>query len=141
METAPLMPRAFLLLAGAEARAAENAAQATYLDPSIAPVMPILMGAPSLVRFQETIGRRWQAVEVVRSAYGWYVRLASGVDGFAIVARTAERGGSLDGSLAEAAAWARDWVAYAPDARYAFIRTHDLSEAEIRYLNEERLDG
>lgn len=140
METAPLMPPAFLLLAGAEARAAENAAQATYLDPSIAPVMPILMGAPSLVRFQETIGRRWQAVEVVHSVYGWYVRAASGLDDFAILARCVQRGGHLDGSLRDAVRYARSWVLSGAD-RYAFVRTHDLSEAEIHSLNEERLDG
>lgn len=121
-----LMPAAFRLLFGAQARRAETAAQNAAVARN--PVDPALADSRSLVRWQETEGRQWSSVVLVHSIYGWYVRSSTGLDGFAIMAATRERGGRLDGSFVDAAKWAAAWVEQDTTRRYAYVRAYDLTQ-------------
>ena len=57
-------------------------------------------------------------VEIVKSIYGYGVRYDSGLQGFGILSRAQETGGTLEG----AESFARNWVAQDPDRRYAWRR-------------------
>jgi len=123
-----LIPPAFHLLFGAAARRSETAAMYAAVQPS--KWAPGSVDSKSLMRWQETEGRLWRSVELVKSIYGWTVRASSGLDGFALMAATKERGGRLDGSFVDAAKWAAEWVALYPERRYAYVRAYDLSQDE-----------
>ena len=123
-----LMPAAFHLLFGAQARRDETAAMYAAVKPST--YMPGSADSQSLMRWQEGPGRAWSSVVLVHSIYGWYVRATSGLDGFAIMAATRERGGRLDGSFVEAAKWAAAWVEMDTAHRYAYVRAYDLTQDE-----------
>lgn len=60
-------------------------------------------------------------VEIVESNYGCSVRYDSGLQNFGLVASS--RAGELDGTLADAERFAREWVARDPERRYAWKRT------------------
>src|SRR5262245_5222035 len=119
-----LMPKGFRVLAGADARREENAAQARWT----------LTQSSGLARFQETWGRKYRPIEVVSSIYGWYVRHGSGLQGFAIIENTLARGGRLDGSLSAAVDYAQEWVTQVPHS-YAYIRTGSLSADDAYTLD------
>jgi len=123
-----LMPAAFHLLFGAAARREETAAQLAAVKPSA--YAPGLADSQSLTRWQETAGRRWSSVVLVHSIYGWTVRASSGLDGFALLAATRERGGRLDGTFVDAAKWAAEWVEMDTAHRYAYVRAYDLTRDE-----------
>src|SRR5687767_14614927 len=107
-----LMTDAFLLVAGSEARRAENASRNAAAKPS--KYAPDSVDSKSLVAWQEQEGRKWRSVEVVSTMRGWSVRASSGLDNFALL-YVAE-------SFTDAIAWCRRWVE--EDAyRYAFVRT------------------
>jgi hypothetical protein len=74
---------------------------------------------------QHDRGRR--SVELVKSACGWTVRCASGLDNFQLVA-----GGRHDahwpGTYAAAAAWGINWANEDPQSRECFVRKADAEE-------------
>jgi hypothetical protein len=80
---------------------------------------------PELQEDQHARGRR--SVEVVKSACGWTVRCASGLDNFHLVA-----GSRLDahwpGSYAAAAAWGINWANEDPENRECFVRKTDAED-------------
>ena len=133
---APPMPPSFFLLVGEAARRAETASQLATVRPS--EFASGSFDSANLMRWQETTGRQWRSVELVKSIYGWYVRASSGLDGFAILAATRERGGRLDGTFENALEWATAWCEQDPDHRYAYVREFDASDEPdtLRYVKE-----
>lgn len=74
-----------------------------------------------LCRWQcEMHSRGFLRIELIKSVYGWYLRNASGLDGFSILAGT--RSGQVDGTLKDALRWARTWFESAPTKRIVFTR-------------------
>jgi hypothetical protein len=74
---------------------------------------------------QHDRGRR--SVEVVRSACGWAVRCASGVDNFQLVAGS-RHGAQWPGTYAAAAAWGINWASEDPANRECFVRRADAEQ-------------
>jgi len=74
---------------------------------------------PELQEDQRNRGRH--SVEVVKSAYGWTVRCASGLDNFQSVAASGCDAHS-PGSYAAAAAWGINWANDDPGNRECFVR-------------------
>jgi len=83
-------------------------------------------------------GRR--SVEVVKSAYDWTVRCASGLDNFQLVA-----GSGCDahrpGSYAAAAAWGINWANEDPENRMCFVRRADAEEIVTIEVETQGLGG
>lgn len=133
---APPMPPSFFLLVGEQARRDETAHMLANVRPST--YAPGSSDSQSLTRWQETAGRQWTSCELVKSIYGWGVRAASGLDGFAILAATRDRGGRLDGTFEDALEWATVWCEQDPTRRYAFVREYDLREEPdtLRFVKE-----
>ena len=67
---------------------------------------------------RERASRGITGAEIVKSIYGYGLRYDSGLQGFSILSRAQETGGTLEG----AEAWARNWVAQDPDRRYVWRR-------------------
>jgi hypothetical protein len=109
------MPEGFVMIAGEQARTDENQSRNAT--------------SRTLTGWQETNGRFWSSVEVMESIYGWYVRATSGLDGFAIMAATKQRGGPLDGTFEAAAQWAINWCEQDSKRRYAYVRRSALARA------------
>lgn len=65
---------------------------------------------------------------LIKSIYGWTVRYDSGLQDFGIIA--GPRQGNLDGTLAAAEAFAKAWVAEAPQQRYVWVYADELATAE-----------
>ena len=74
---------------------------------------------------QHNRGRR--SVEVVKSAYGWTVRCASGLDNFELLAGS-RCDADWPGTYAAAAAWAINWANEDPGNRECFVRKADAEE-------------
>jgi hypothetical protein len=81
---------------------------------------------PKLAEDQHRRGRR--SVEVVKSAYGWTVRCASGLDNFQLVAGSCRHGAHWPGTYAAAAAWGINWANEDPENRECFVRRADAEE-------------
>lgn len=65
----------------------------------------------------------WEArgiigVEIVKSIYGYSVRYDSGLQGFGLVMRSQDIGGTLEAAID----WVKAWVAEKPDCRYGWYR-------------------
>ncbi len=80
---------------------------------------------PKLQEDQHHRGHR--SVEVVKSAYGWTVRCASGLDNFHLVAGR-RHGAHWPGTYAAAAAWGINWANQDPQNRECFVRKADAEE-------------
>lgn len=108
----------FILLAGKpEEWDEEVREQATrFANPSAR------VNLPELQANQHARGRR--SVELVKSAYGWAVRSASGLDNFQLVAGS-RRDPHWPGTYAAAAAWAINWANEDPENRECFVRKAD----------------
>lgn len=63
--------------------------------------------------------------ELVESIYGWSVRYASGLHGFALLASA--RASAVDGSRADAERWAAEWVAEDPAHRFVTAMTAEAA--------------
>lgn len=102
----------WIVIAGAELKA--------ELSAEIEARVPVRFGyreSEALCAVQREQARRGiLAAELVESVYGWSVRYASGVQNFGLLASS--RRGQVDGSRADAEAWARRWVAQDPGRRY-----------------------
>lgn len=114
----PPMPEGFVMLAGEEARKAENASRDANVAPSW--THPGSKDSTSLVSWQENAGRAWRSVEVVSTLRGFSVRATSGLDNFALL--------HVASDFQDAVRWARAWVAEAPASRYAYTRTYVLRD-------------
>lgn len=83
----------------------------------------------ALWRLQEEQGRRGiVGAKLTTSLNGWYLRYDSGAQNFGIIANSRVRGGRLDGSYADCARAAKDWVAGDPTLRYAWVLESDLRD-------------
>jgi hypothetical protein len=80
---------------------------------------------PELQEEQHDRGRR--SVEVVKHAYGWTVRCASGLDNFQLVAGS-RHDARWPGTYAAAAAWGINWANEDPVKRECFVRKADAEE-------------
>jgi hypothetical protein len=69
---------------------------------------------------REHAARQIVGVEIVASIYGHSVRYDSGLQDFGLLAGS--RSGQLDGTLADAERFAREWVERDPTRRYAWRR-------------------
>ncbi len=67
---------------------------------------------------REQAGRGITGVEIVQSIYGYSVRYDSGLQGFGLLVRSRDLGGTLKA----AEAYCRNWVAQEPLKRYAWRR-------------------
>lgn len=123
-----LIREGFYLVAGAEAQQAEDASRQRNVIAS--QNRPGNFGSGSVVYWQTHEGRQFRVAEVTSSIYGWYIRSASGLDGFSILA-SSRPGSELDGSFTAAAKWAEEWVSEDSAHRYAFARTYDLQQSGL----------
>ena len=124
--TEPAMPPSFHLLVGEQARRDETASM--YANVRMSEYDPTKAESQSLTAWQASTGRQWRSVELCKSIHGWTVRAGSGLDGFALLAATRERGGRLDGTFENALEWATAWCDQDPAHRYAYVREYDLRE-------------
>jgi hypothetical protein len=109
-----LDPAHFTIVAGHEAVAASRASQDRH----------VVDGGESLVRWQEQEGSRWIGAEIVKSIYGYGLRYASGLQGFAVIFGHHDRG--YDGTYETAVRYAQWWVDLDPEHRYVFVRNSAL---------------
>ena len=96
---------------------------------------------PKLQEDQHRRGRR--SVEVVKSAYGWTVRCASGLDNCHLVVGS-RHGAHWPGTHSAAAAWGINWANEDPGNRECFVREADAEEivtieVEMQGLGGERI--
>ncbi len=77
---------------------------------------------------QHDLGRR--GAILVAGVYGWYVRATTSLQEPSILENTGIRGGSLDGSQAEAIAWGKAWAEADPTNREFVARKADLWEGK-----------
>jgi hypothetical protein len=114
----------FVLLAGKPEKWDEEVRQqATRVaDPNIR------VGLPELQEHQHSCGRR--SVELIKSAYGWTVRSASGLENFQLVAGS-RRDPRWPGTYTSAAAWAINWVNADPENRECFVRKAEAQEIVV----------
>ncbi len=80
---------------------------------------------PKLQEDQHDRGRR--SVEVVKSAYGWTVRCAPGLDNFQLLSGS-RHDADWPGAYAAAAAWGINWANEDPENREFFVRMADAEE-------------
>lgn len=125
------MPDGFEMIYGHNARTDENRSRDAHVSKSS--YRPGCYDTQTLTDWQGSQGRTWRSVEVMESIYGWYVRASSGLDGFAIMASTIQRGGKLDGTYEDAAKWAIEWCRENPMMRYAYVRTSALARAKASH--------
>jgi hypothetical protein len=111
----------FILLAGRP----ENWDEQVRQHPSRAAEQNVRVNLPELQEDQHDRGRR--SIEVVKSAYGWTVRFASGLDNsqFVIGSRDAAL---WPGTYAAAAAWGISWANEDPENRECLVRKADAEE-------------
>jgi hypothetical protein len=93
---------------------------------------------PELQEDQHDRGRR--SVEVVKSAYGWTVRCASGLDNFQLVAGS-RREPRWPGTYAAAAAWGINWANEDPANRECLVRKVDAEEVVTVEVEMEAFSG
>ncbi len=80
-----------------------------------------------------------RSVEVVKSACGWAVRCASGLDNFDLVAGS-RRAAHWPGTYAAAAAWGINWANEDPQKRQCFVRKADEEEIVIIEVEMQAFD-
>jgi hypothetical protein len=85
----------------------------------------VAINLPELQEEQHYRGRR--SVEVLKSAYGWTVRWASGLKNFQLVAGS-HHNAHWPGTYAAAAAWGINWADEDPQNRECFVRKADAEE-------------
>jgi hypothetical protein len=111
----------FILLAGSPERWDEEIRQ----QARPAGDQKVGINLPKLQEDQHDRDRR--SVEVVKSAYGWTVRCASGLDNFQPVAGS-DHGSHRAGTYAAAAAWGINWANEDAANRECFVRRADAEE-------------
>jgi hypothetical protein len=73
-------------------------------------------------------GRRWLAAELVKSRWGWYMRYASGLDGFAIIYGRGDP--RIDGTYECCIRLATEWAAKERAKRFVFVRNDYIPQQE-----------
>ena len=116
-----LNTKEFVLLAGRPEKWDEEVRQQT----SRAADQNVRTNLPKLQEDQHRRGRR--SVEVVKSAYGWTARCASGLDNFQLVAGS-RHGAHWPGTYAAAAALGINWANEDPENRDCFVRKAEAEE-------------
>lgn len=122
-----MSPADFHIVAGAELHTAIEAEKETTVPHSKRPGLEQYYESEALCAFHCKLDRRGiLGAELVKSIYGWSVRYDSGLQNFGIIAGS--RCGTLDGTLADAERYAREWVAQDPTRRYVWVRVSALLE-------------
>jgi len=86
-----------------------------------------LYESEALCTLQQEQGRRGiLGAHLIPSLYGWSLRYDSGLENFALIAGS--RRGDLDGSYADCARAAKNWVDADPARRYAWVMESDLRD-------------
>jgi hypothetical protein len=125
-----LNPEAFLVVVGQDVVRHVRELHEKHCLPGC---RPNTYESESLVSLQTRLYREGHMdVELVESVYGWSVRNASGLGGFALMA--GKRYGNVDGSLESAVNWARDWASKDPSKRFAWVRRHGLTPENLETL-------
>ena len=129
-----LNTKEFVLLAGRPEKWDEEVRQQT----SRAADQNVRTNLPKLQEDQHRRGRR--SVEVVKSAYGWTARCASGLDNFQLV-HGARQDAQWPATYAAAAAWGINWANEDPANRECRVRKVDAEEVVTVEVEMEAFSG
>lgn len=114
------------VIAGNEAADIINAEHAALRLNHASTKAPGCIESEALCNWQQAVSRRgFCEAEIVKSIYGYYVRYASGLNDFAILAGTRSR--QVNGTLEDAIRWSKEWVSQDPSRRYVTMTEEKLA--------------